>query len=86
LNVYLVYDTDHDADAAEQAANEAVGAIEKLFDEKCRNGRAWKSIELQSCEAVSDHAVTLRQSLSLREWRAEHLSLKASPQHPTLFR
>src|ERR1700694_1383286 len=85
LNVVLVYDTDHDADLAQQRAEEAGLATETAFAEKCRSGWVWKNIELQSCEVMSDHAITFRQSLSLKEWRSEHVSLKAKPQQPSMF-
>lgn len=76
LNVVLVYDTDHDALAAEREANDARQAIENAFNQNCRSGWVWKEIELQSCEVMSDHAITFRQSLALKEWRSEHVSLK----------
>jgi hypothetical protein len=83
LNVVLVYDTDHDADVARQHADEARQEIENAFVEKCKSGWVWKNIELQSCEVMSDHAITFRQSLSFKEWRSEHISLKAG--QPSMF-
>lgn len=84
LNAILLYDTDNDPSVAEGKAVEASDAIKKAFVEKCCKGSVWVNIELQSCEVMSDQAISFRQSLSLKEWRAEHVSLKGKPPQPSL--
>jgi hypothetical protein len=84
LVVTLLYDTDNDPEVAEAKAEEARQAIERLFAEKCRQGWVWKNIELRSCEVMADRALSFRDAQSFKEWRSEHVSLKASPVQPSL--
>jgi len=84
LIVTLLYDTDVDPDVAEAQAEQARAAIEALFASKCREGWVWKNIELQSCEVMADQALSFRNAQSFKEWRTEHISLKASPPQPSL--
>jgi hypothetical protein len=44
----------------------------------------WKNIELRSCEVMADRALSFRDAQSFKEWRSEHVSLKASPVQPSL--
>ena len=84
LVVILLYDTDSDPEVAEAKAEEARLAIEKLFAERCRQGWVWKNIELRSCEVMADRALSFRDAQSFKEWRSEHVSLKANPRQPSL--
>ncbi|MFH0298069.1 hypothetical protein AAFX91_12665 [Bradyrhizobium sp. 31Argb] len=84
LVVILLYDTDNDPNEAKAKADEARLAIEQLFAGKCRQGWAWNNIELRSCEVMADRALSFRDALSFKEWRAEHVSLKAKPPQPFL--
>jgi hypothetical protein len=86
LNVVLLYDTDNDAAVAEANAEEARKLIIKAFEEKCCKNLIWENIELQSCEVMSDQAITYRQALSFKEWRSENVSLKSKPPQPSLVR
>jgi hypothetical protein len=86
LNIVLLYDTDNDAEIAEANAAEASALIIKAFREKCCNNLIWENIELQSCEFMSDQAITYRQALSFKEWRSENVSLKSKPPQPSLVR
>jgi hypothetical protein len=86
LNIVLLYDTDNDAAVAEANAEEASILIIKAFEEKCRKNLIWENIELQSCEVMSDQAITYRQALSFKEWRSENVSLKSKPPQPSLVR
>lgn len=83
LGIILLYDTSEDPDAAEALATQAADAIteaftSKLFDEKM----GWQGIELAYCEPMSDEAMTYRQSILLKQWRYEYLSLRNDPQQP----
>ncbi len=56
--------------------------IKKRFQEKLNdcgtpNPRA---IEFRFCEAVSDEALTYKQSLDLKQWWLDYLSLRDNPQ------
>ena len=84
LVVTLLYDTDNDPEMAEAKAEEARQAIEKFFSEKCRQGWVWENIELRSCEVMADRALSFRDAQSFKEWRSEHVSLKARPAQPSL--
>lgn len=84
LDIYLVYDTSQDPLAAEKSAKKAAGDIKSIFESYFRKEDEWINIELCDCEEISDEAVTYRQSLNLKQWRMDHLSLQEEPQHPMM--
>lgn len=84
LDIYLVYDTSQDPLAAEKSAKKAARDIESIFESCFCKKDQWINIELCVCEEISDEAVTYRQSLNLKQWRMDHLSLQEEPQHPMM--
>jgi hypothetical protein len=76
LALYLLYEADGDGGAL--AATSAAGEIEKAFRERCccKTG-VWHDIELVTCEAISDQAMTIGLARRLRKWNIEHLSMRA---------
>ncbi len=75
--VKIVYSTsEFDAKAkAEQEAKNLRASFERLF----LDGELWRSIDLQTCEAIPDTAFTLRDIDYYKLWRLEHLSLRQDP-------
>ena len=89
LVIILLYATDVDPAAAEAAALVAKGLIEAAFTKRCQykdaNGaEAWKWIELVEVIVMSDEALTYAQSIQLKKWQADHISLRADPAQPVL--
>ena len=86
LSIYLVYSTEADPDAAEQAAQVAGALIQKAFFEKCFSGasQSWINIELIDCEVLADRAMTIHAANQLRRWSMDHFSLRAGPAHAIL--
>ncbi|MCK4623014.1 MAG: hypothetical protein KAT62_12455 [Desulfuromonadales bacterium] len=87
LDIILLHATEPDFNAAEQAAIDAKAAIENSFrktflDPKSGN---WKGIELRYVDAISEEALTYRQSKLLKKWRLDHISLRAEPQQSILI-
>ncbi len=85
LGIYLLYRTDTDPGASEAAAVAAAKKIVAKFEEKCRDDSGhWRWIELAYCDPIADSALTYAQSNSFKKWHADHMSLRAQPQQPTL--
>jgi hypothetical protein len=86
LGIILMYETEPDFDSAEAEAEAAKIKIEKIFKSKCYDSKtdSWQGIELRYVDAVSEEALTYRQSKILRKWRLDHISLAADPQQPIL--
>jgi hypothetical protein len=82
LFIHLLYTEQNDPECLNKA-QDAAKKIERLFRERYYNAatRAWRDIELEACEPISDHAMTIAQSLNLMRWNADYISLRASPQH-----
>lgn len=80
LDIYLIYDTSVDPDKAEANAREAAERIVIEFKTKFFDGRNWKHIELRWCEAMSDEALTYKQSQYFRRWYLDHVSLRSDTQ------
>ena len=79
LAIYLLYDTELDASAAEGVAKEAAAAITKIFQTTCFTSGRWRGIELLECEAISDEAMSVRLADSLARWSVDHMSLRTDP-------
>jgi hypothetical protein len=86
LDIVLLYAVDPDFHAAETAALKAVEEVKKAFKKKLFDAETgyWQSIELRYVDAVSEEALTYRQSQFLKKWRLDHISLGADPQQPVL--
>jgi hypothetical protein len=86
LGIYLLYSTDVDPGAANDAANSAATAIRSAFLERCvsSSGGPWQYLELVECEAIADRAMTVHQAEHLRRWSADHISLRGGPEHAIL--
>jgi hypothetical protein len=80
LSITLVFDSGDDPAVAEAAAQEAADKISAAFRKRCFKSGTWQNIELQSCEIMSDEAITLRQSMLAKTWRLDDISLKGNPQ------
>ncbi len=86
LDIILLHATEPDFFAAEKSVIEVKASIEsafkkKFFDQKSGN---WKGIELRYVDAISEVALTYRQSKLLKKWRLDHISLGAEPQQSIL--
>ena len=81
LAIYLLFSTETDPEAAEQAAETAKLAIKRAFRDKCisKETGTWHDIELIECEAISDRAMTVQQAENLKRWSADHVSLRTEP-------
>lgn len=80
LDIVLVYDAYHVNGLAQ--AEEAARAIEETFLQRLDNGSSpnTHAIDFRSCRAISDEALTYKQSLELKQWRLDYLSLRDDPQ------
>jgi hypothetical protein len=85
LRVYIAYATEPDPVRAQAAAEEIRDKIETAFRQKLfEPTQQWKYIELCECIAVSDEALTYRQSGLFKQWHLEYLSLREDPPGPML--
>ncbi len=80
LGIVLVYDAYQREGSAE--VEKAAVAIAKRFRKTLEHGGRSRpyAVEFRSCEAVSDEALTYKQSLELKQWRLDYLSLRDDPQ------
>lgn len=80
LRIDLLYSTEDDPAAAQDAAEKAAIAIAAAFRERCFDAAGgWKWVELVGCEATSDEAMTYAMSTQLKRWNMDYLSLRADP-------
>jgi hypothetical protein len=86
LTIDLLYSTENDPVAAEAAATKACNEITQVFRERCfdSNTQSWSSVELLGCSAISDQALTYADSLKLKRWNADYISLRAEPSKPMI--
>lgn len=86
LDIVMLFSTEGDAGAAEAAAETAKKEITKAFKEKLfdEGSNQWRDIELRHFDVISDEALTYRQSITLTQWRLEHISFAEEPPHPVL--
>lgn len=86
LDITIIYSTNLDPDAAGVAAQEASVAITDSFKAKLLDNinKTWKEIELRYCDAISDEALTYKQSTQLKLWRLDYISLAEDPPHPII--
>lgn len=78
VNILLAYDADDTRSKAN--AEVAAGELARAFESyEAAAGNNSPELELGSCEAISDRAMTLAQARKLRRWRFEYLSLDGQP-------
>lgn len=85
LGIHLLYGTSKNEVEASTQAQAAAEKIESEFEKafKKPDGQ-WEDIQLKYCDAISDSAMTYRDSLMFRQWRLEHISLDSDPHQPML--
>ena len=61
-------------------ATVAAQALEGIFEAafKAPTGK-WQNVELEYCDPISDTAMTVAMSESLKQWRLEYLSMQDEP-------
>jgi hypothetical protein len=88
LFVTLLYSTEDDPSQAKAAATIAAKNVEDIFRSCCFVGTdgdgTWKWIELLGVDAISDEDLTFAQSLQLKKWQADHISLRNDAEQPML--
>ena len=82
LRVTVLYDSAQDEPKAYEAAQRAADAIESEFEKAFLANGQWHDIQLLSCDAVSDAAMTVAESRLLKRWRLDHMSLEEEPLQP----
>ncbi len=75
LNVFLVYDVTKDPRAAENAANTAAQSIRSIFRNNFFKDGKWRGIELKTCTAVSEEAMTIYNMRMTRTWHFDSLEI-----------
>jgi hypothetical protein len=85
LSIFLAYTPNPEPEEAGDAAEAAATAIEKIFYEKCHDKKsgAWQHLQLIKCVPLSEDDLTVSQQRLLREWKLEHVSLKADAEPGT---
>jgi hypothetical protein len=85
LSIFLAYTPNPEPDEAADAAETVATAIEKLFYEKCHDKKSgeWQHLKLVKCVPLSEDDLTVSQQRLLREWKLEHVSLKAEAEPVT---
>lgn len=81
LEIYIMYSTSSDPEAAAADANDAKAQVEQAFRRRCYDAsyQVWQQIELVDCIVVSDEALTVAQSEKLRRWNGDYISLRQDP-------
>ncbi len=83
LRIYVLYATQSDPEEARFAAERVRDEVEAAFRRKLYEpSQRWSQIELTDCIVVSDEVLTVAQSMLLKEWKLEYLSLREDPPHP----
>jgi hypothetical protein len=85
LTIVLLYTSQPNSQESEAVALKVREQIESLFEELFLNkDDSWRDIELLECMVMSDQGLTYAQSVLLKQWRLEHLSLRADPEDPMI--
>jgi hypothetical protein len=85
LSIVLLYTTQPNARESEAVALDLKGKIESAFqDSFFKKNNRWTGIELVDCSVMSDEALTYAQSVILKQWRLEHLSLRDEEEQPMM--
>ena len=85
LGIYLLYGTSTNEAEASIQAQAAAERIESEFEKAFKKfDGQWEDIQLEYCEAISDSAMTYRDSLMFKQWRLDHISLDNAPHQPML--
>lgn len=85
LAIVLLHTTQPNAREAEAVAQDLKGKIESAFQDLFfKKNNRWTGIELVDCSVMSDEALTYAQSVILKQWRLEHLSLRDEEQQPMM--
>ena len=81
LEIYILYSTRVDPDAAAADAEDAKAQIEQAFRRECYDAgrKVWQQIELVDCIVVSDQVLTVAESEVLKRWNGDYISLRANP-------
>lgn len=82
LHITLLYDSSQDEPKAYEATQKSADTIENVFEKAFFQEGSWKNIQLLSCTATSDNAMTIAESRLLKQWRLDHLSLETAPHQP----
>jgi hypothetical protein len=85
LSIVLLYTNQPNARESETVALDLKGKIESVFQDLFfKKNNRWTGIELVDCSVMSDEALTYAQSVILKQWRLEHLSLRDEEQQPMM--
>jgi hypothetical protein len=85
LRIVLLYTSQPNSLESEAVALKVRDQIESAFEELFLNkDNSWRDIELLECMVMSDQALTYAQSVLLKQWRLEHLSLREDPEDPMI--
>lgn len=85
LSIVLLHTSQPDGDESEAVALKAKEEFESVFEDLFfKKNNRWTEIELEDCTVMSDEALSYGQSLVLKEWRLEHLSLRDDPEQPMM--
>ncbi|MEB3286878.1 MAG: hypothetical protein VKJ04_05190 [Vampirovibrionales bacterium] len=81
LTLYLLHSTRNNSEAVISRLQSAVTAIKDLFEKHFTDESAeWQQLELIDCVDVSEEVLTYAQTLMLKKWEFDHLSLQTNPQ------
>lgn len=76
LGVSIVYDAVEGGPSARQAAETAAQGLRQLFEKAYGPPDRATEIALDSCQAITDTAMTLAALRRVDQWRLEHISLR----------
>jgi len=79
LSVVLVYPPGNDAEASADAADELAETVKKTCETRLRDK---KQIIIRNCMAISEDDLPLSRARVLKQWRLEHMTLRADDDHP----
>ncbi len=84
LDITLLYIEDDSLIEGEKIANALAQSLTSVFRKKLFDPEKnqWQDIELRSCEAVSEAALSYQDFKIMKRWRLDYISLGADPQQP----
>jgi hypothetical protein len=85
LAIVLLHTSQPNARESETVALDLKAKIELAFQDLFfKKNNRWTGIELVDCSVMSDEALTYAQSVILKQWRLEHLSLREEEEQPMM--
>lgn len=79
LDIIVLYSIRLECDDADTQGHSCAREIESLFESAFLSNDLWSGIEIGFCNAISDHALTVAEQDTFKQWRLDYAKLSSAP-------